>query len=316
MIKKSRKFICGEKTIRREKEMAIRVNTNVSSLISQNALSKNTKSLENTMKQLSTGLRVNNAKDDAAGLAISEALKAQIRGNDQAIKNIENAVNVIAIAEGGMQSATDDLLRIRELCVQAASDIYEADKKQAIMNEIKQRIENIDVTSETTTFAGKTMLNGSVSSLVIQTGANSLSATNTVDIGPVMTNLHISAGGLDIKLDITTLGNGVSSGGALDGSTWTGDMIRKYLDKLDAAIDKIASDRSMLGAYTNRLESTSANMTTMNENFEATKSSIIDVDVAKASSDMIKYQILQQTSSNSLMQSNNLPQIAISLLGS
>ncbi|OLA94092.1 MAG: hypothetical protein BHW64_05335 [Candidatus Melainabacteria bacterium LEY3_CP_29_8] len=296
--------------------MAIRVNTNVSSLISQNALSKNTKSLENTMKQLSTGLRVNNAKDDAAGLAISEALKAQIRGNDQAIKNIENAVNVIAIAEGGMQSATDDLLRIRELCVQAASDIYESDKKQAIMNEIKQRIENIDVTSETTTFAGKTMLNGSVSSLVIQTGANSLSATNTVDIGPVMTNLHISAGGLDIKLDITSLGNGVSSGGALDGATWTGDMIRKYLDKLDAAIDKIASDRSMLGAYTNRLESTSANMTTMNENFEATKSSIIDVDVAKASSDMIKYQILQQTSSNSLIQSNNLPQIAISLLGS
>lgn len=296
--------------------MAIRVNTNVSSLISQNALAKNTKSLENTMKQLSTGLRVNNAKDDAAGLAISEALKAQIRGNDQAIKNIENAINVIAIAEGGMQSATDDLLRIRELCVQAASDIYEADKKQAIMNEIKQRIENIDVTAETTTFAGKTMLNGSVSSLVIQTGANSLSATNTVDIGPVMTNLHISAGGLDIKLDITSLGNGVSAGGALDGATWTGDMIRQYLDKLDAAIDKIASDRSMLGAYTNRLESTSANMTTMNENFESTKSSIIDVDVAKASSDMIKYQILQQTSSNSLLQSNNLPQIALSLLGS
>ncbi len=296
--------------------MAIRVNTNVSSLISQNALAKNTKSLESTMKQLSTGLRVNNAKDDAAGLAISEALKAQIRGNDQAIKNIENAINVIAIAEGGMQSATDDLLRIRELCVQAASDIYEADKKQAIMNEIKQRIENIDVTAETTTFAGKTMLNGSVSSLVIQTGANSLSATNTVDIGPVMTNLHISAGGLDIKLDITSLGNGVSAGGALDGATWTGDMIRQYLDKLDAAIDKIASDRSMLGAYTNRLESTSANMTTMNENFESTKSSIIDVDVAKASSDMIKYQILQQTSSNSLLQSNNLPQIALSLLGS
>ena len=296
--------------------MAIRVNTNVSSLISQNALAKNTKSLENTMKQLSTGLRVNNAKDDAAGLAISEALKAQIRGNDQAIKNIENAINVIAIAEGGMQSATDDLLRIRELCVQAASDIYEADKKQAIMNEIKQRIENIDVTAETTTFAGKTMLNGSVSSLVIQTGANSLSATNTVDIGPVMTNLHISAGGLDIKLDITSLGNGVSAGGALDGATWTGDMIRQYLDKLDAAIDKIASDRSMLGAYTNRLESTSANMTTMNENFESTKSSIIDVDVAKASSDMIKYQILQQTSSNSLLQSNSLPHIALSLLGS
>ncbi len=296
--------------------MAIRVNTNVSSLISQNALAKNTKSLESTMKQLSTGLRVNNAKDDAAGLAISEALKAQIRGNDQAIKNIENAINVIAIAEGGMQSATDDLLRIRELCVQAASDIYEADKKQAIMNEIKQRIENIDVTAETTIFAGKTMLNGSVSSLVIQTGANSLSATNTVDIGPVMTNLHISAGGLDIKLDITSLGNGVSAGGALDGATWTGDMIRQYLDKLDAAIDKIASDRSMLGAYTNRLESTSANMTTMNENFESTKSSIIDVDVAKASSDMIKYQILQQTSSNSLLQSNNLPQIALSLLGS
>ena len=313
---KIRKPICGEKTKGEKNKMAIRVNTNVSSLISQNALAKNTKSLESTMKQLSTGLRVNNAKDDAAGLAISEALKAQIRGNDQAIKNIENAINVIAIAEGGMQSATDDLLRIRELCVQAASDIYEADKKQAIMNEIKQRIENIDVTAETTIFAGKTMLNGSVSSLVIQTGANSLSATNTVDIGPVMTNLHISAGGLDIKLDITSLGNGVNAGGALDGATWTGDMIRQYLDKLDAAIDKIASDRSMLGAYTNRLESTSANMTTMNENFESTKSSIIDVDVAKASSDMIKYQILQQTSSNSLLQSNNLPQIALSLLGS
>ena len=279
--------------------MAIRVNTNVSSLISQNSLSKNTKSLEATMKQLSTGLKVNNAKDDAAGLAISEALKAQIRGNEQAIRNIENAVNVISIAEGGMQSATEDLLRIRELCIQAASDIYEDDKKQAIMNEIKQRITNIDVTSETTTFAGKTMLNGSVSSLVIQTGA--------------------SAGGIDIKLNITSLGNGVSAAGAddaVDGATWTGDMIRQYLDKLDAAIDKISSDRSMLGAYTNRLESLSSNMTTMNENFESTKSSIIDVDIAKASSDMIKYQILQQTSSNSLMQSNNLPQIALSLLGS
>ena len=171
------------------------------------------------------------------------------------------------------------------------------------MNEIKQRITNIDVTSETTTFAGKTMLNGSVSSLVIQTGANSLSATNTVDIGPVMTNLHISAGA-------------AGADDAVDGATWTGDMIRQYLDKLDAAIDKISSDRSMLGAYTNRLESLSSNMTTMNENFESTKSSIIDVDIAKASSDMIKYQILQQTSSNSLMQSNNLPQIALSLLGS
>ena len=120
--------------------MAIRVNTNVSSLISQNSLSRNTKSLEATMKQLATGLKVNNAKDDAAGLAISEALKAQIRGNDQAIRNIENAVNVISIAEGGMQSATEDLLRIRELCIQAASDIYEDDKKQAIMNEINREL--------------------------------------------------------------------------------------------------------------------------------------------------------------------------------
>ena len=293
--------------------MAIYVNTNVSSLIAQNQLSKNTSSVESTMKKLSTGLRINQAKDDAAGLAISESIKAQIRSNTQAISNIQNGLNMIATAEGGTSSATEDILRIRELCIQAANEIYDDEKKQAIMNEIKQRIENIDVSAESTTFAGKKMLNGSLTSLTIQTGANSDKQINTIDIGPSMTNIHTSAGALDIHLEIIGIAT-TPSGNQINGSNWTGDDIRAYLDKLDAALDKITFDRAMMGAYSNRMEAISNNMTTMNENFEQTKSNITDVDVAKASSDLVKYQILQQSSASALMNSNQFPQIALQLL--
>lgn len=292
--------------------MAIYVNTNVESMISQNALAKNTSALSNVMKQLSTGLKVNSAKDDAAGLAISETMKAQIRGNKQAISNIQNGMNMINTAEGGMASVTENIVRIRELAVQAANEIYDDEKKQAIMNEIKQLITNIDVTARTTTFAGKNLTDGTFTSLVLQTGANSDAEINTINIGDSMTNLHTSAGALDIFLEITDLGS--ATGNAVNGANWDGDAIREYIAKLDLAINKISLDRSMIGAYTNRLESVQNNLTTMNENLTQANSTITDVDTAEASSTMVKYQILQQTSTIALQQANSMPQIALTLL--
>lgn len=284
--------------------MSVVINTNVQSLLAQNSLNKNTNALNKSLEQLSTGLKVNRAADDAAGMSIADLMTSQIRGNSKAMDNVQDGINLINTAEGGMVAATSNLQRIRELLVQAANEIYSVDSKQAILNEVEERLKEIDRTADAAKFNGLDLLNGKTTTLSLQIGANSDAAVNSIDIGPSLTNIHISAGGLDIVLPAGTTG-----------ATWTATDMRTYMDRIDAAINQITKDRSMMGSYAGRLESAYDNLVTMNESLEGSRSRIIDVDVAQASSQMIKYQILQQTSASVLAQANQLPSIALKLIG-
>ncbi len=304
--------------------MSIVVNTNIQSLIGQNSLNKNTNALNLTMERLSTGLRINSAKDDAAGLGVVSLMTTQINGNNQAIQNIQDATNLIQTAEGGLEIITDNLQRIRELCIQAANEIYDENSKQAILNEIDQRLKIINTTAATTNFNGKKLLDGSVASLFVQIGPNGDVAStdpnvptkylNAIDVAPALTEATSDALGIDMQ--ITALGKAQAGGNFIDANTWTTQNVRDYINSLDEALTKIANDRSVMGAFMNAMDSAAANLTSTNISLESARSSIQDSDVATLSADMVRYQILQQTSTSVLAQANQMPALALTLLGS
>ena len=309
--------------------MGIYVNTNINSLIAQRSLTNATSNMQNAITRLSTGLRVNHAGDDAAGLCVAQGLETLIRGNSRAKLNIQDGLNMMYIAEGGMEGVTEDLQRIRELCIQVASDIYSPEQKQTLMNEIQQRLEDIDVIANTTSFNGVVLTNGTnPEKMTIQSGCGSDEVNNSINIAPALTNMLTSALGVKLNIvaitetvdttvsvgNMTYTENGVA-GTAINGSNWDSDMVRAYIAKLDDAINLISENRSSLGAYQNRLTSASNNLTIMNENYEQSKSQIMDVDMAEESANMVKYQILQQTSATMLSQANQIPSIALTLLG-
>ena len=309
--------------------MGIYVNTNINSLIAQRSLTNATSNMQNAITRLSTGLRVNHAGDDAAGLCVAQGLETLIRGNSRAKLNIQDGLNMMYIAEGGMEGVTEDLQRIRELCVQVASDIYSPEQKQTLMNEIQQRLEDIDVIANTTSFNGVVLTNGTnPEKMTIQSGSGWDEVNNSIDIAPALTNMLTSV--LGVKLNIVSIDEAVDTtvsvgnmtyteggvaGTEINGSNWDSDMVRDYIRKLDDAINLIAENRSSLGAYQNRLTSASNNLTIMNENYEQSKSQIMDADMAEESANMVKYQVLQQTSATMLAQANQIPSIALTLLG-
>ena len=309
--------------------MGIYVNTNINSLIAQRSLTNATGNMQNAITRLSTGLRVNHAGDDAAGLCVAQGLETLIRGNSRAKLNIQDGLNMMYIAEGGMEGVTEDLQRIRELCVQVASDIYSPEQKQTLMNEIQQRLEDIDVIANTTSFNGVVLTNGTnPEKMTIQSGSGWDEVNNSIDIAPALTNMLTSV--LGVKLNIVSIDEAVDTtvsvgnmtyteggvaGTKINGSNWDSDMVRDYIRKLDDAINLIAENRSSLGAYQNRLTSASNNLTIMNENYEQSKSQIMDADMAEESANMVKYQVLQQTSATMLAQAHQIPSIALTLLG-
>ena len=309
--------------------MALFINTNINSMIAQRCLNGATSTLQTAIERLSTGYRVNHSGDDAAGLCVAQGLDTQIRGNKRAMLNIEDGLNMMYITEGGMSGVTEDLQRIRELCIQAANGIYSADQKQTLMNEIKERLENIDVIANSTVFNGMELTNGSNPEVILQSGAGSNADNNTIHITSAMTNMLCTA--LGIALDIVSMDEAndgdlgedyMDQGGGYDpanppkvnGDNWSNEAIRAYIDKISNAIDLISQNRSTLGAYQNRLQSAADNLTTMNENYERSKSQIMDVDMAEESANMVKYQVLQQTSATMLAQANQIPAIAMQLL--
>lgn len=341
--------------------MALLIGTNVASLVGQNQLTKNVNALQKTMTQLSTGLRINQAGDDAAGLTISERMKYQIRGSNKAMDNIQDSKNFINVADGGMISATDHVQRINELCVQAASDIYDVEGRRALFTEVKQRLVEINAIANGLTYNGQVLLDGSWGAqsdgtnkkMIVQTGAfaevDPTKPMNTIDIAPALSNCQLTAlgntkgasatnvnpsGMRGIQLptwldpdhadfgDVTKIVD-VSGNLAADqkypqtafASQHFGDAIRDYMVGIQKATDTLSFSRGLLGAYTTRLDSTNTNMELTVENLETAKSRITDVDVAKASSDMVKYQILQQTTASALMQANQLPSLALQLMG-
>lgn len=273
--------------------MALSVNTNVGSLNAQRNLSKSQSGMMKSMQRLSSGLRINSAKDDAAGLAISDRMTSQIRGMNQAVRNANDGISLAQTAEGALQESTNILQRMRELSVQAANDTNTTADRTSIQAEITELDSELTRIADKTQFNGQNLLDGSLSAS-IQVSANADSAIT------VSLNTH--------DFDSTGLGvNAIAVDSAANASA--------AVTSIDAAITKIDTGRGTLGAVQNRLESTISNLSNVSENLSAARSRVLDADIAAETSAMTKNNILQQAGVSILAQANQTPQLALSLLG-
>jgi flagellin len=280
------------------------INTNINSLISQNALSKNNRALSSSMEQLSTGKRLNSAADDAAGLAISNKMTAQIRGLNQAVRNANDGISLLQTAEGATTEITNMLQRMRELAVQAANDTYTAGDRSALNAEVKE------LQSEITRIGSNTEWNGM--KLFINESAGSAGGIGSA--GNVRFQVGVDGTETDRisvqlnKIDTTSLGvSGISLRTAVSASS--------ALQSLDAAISMIDNDRATFGATINRLTYAVDNLTNVAQNASASRSRILDTDYAKASAELARTQIIQQAATAILAQANQSQQSVLKLLG-
>jgi len=278
--------------------MPLNINTNVSSLNAQRYLNSNSTQLSKSMEKLSSGYRINRAGDDAAGLALSEKLRSQIRGSQKAQDNVQDGINVLNIADGALQSITDNLQRMRELAVQAGNDTYNSAQRSSMKAEFDQLASGINQIASSTQFNGVKLLNGDATAMKLQIGANSSSGVDTLDIGAAGAFGNVNSSSLGLG-SVSFSGNA----GALSA-----------LSSLDAAITTINTQRGTIGALSNRLETTATNLATNVENTSASESRIRNVDVASESAKMSQYQILQQAAAAMLSQANQSPQLALQLL--
>lgn len=302
--------------------MAIIVNTNMSALKTQKNLNNASNSLQTALERMSTGLKINKAADDAAGLYVATNLNTQISGSKVAKNNISTGNNVLSTLEGDLDVILDNLNRIRDLSVQAANSIYDESAMGALKDEIDQRLQEIDRISLASNFNGLQLLAGegqlAENGLRLQVGANADSAANAISLDETFfaktdsTTLGTSYTGQ--LPNGTTLDPGVGLSGNLEEAFMNASSAAQYIDIIDAAIDDISSKKSTIGATMNRLDAALTSLTTVIENNTAAKSTIMDADIAEESAEYTKAQILQQTSSALLVQANALPQIAINLV--
>jgi len=271
--------------------MALTINTNVASLNAQRNLGATQTNLSRSMQRLSSGLRINSAKDDAAGLAISDRMTAQIRGLNQAARNANDGISLAQTAEGALQETTNLLQRMRELAVQSANDTNSDTDRDSLQAEVTQLVSEIDRISTDTAFNGRVLLDGNASGMVFHVGANS-GQSITFDIaGASSTDLAVSG------VDISDQAGADAAIGAIDD-----------------ALELVDTSRGDLGAVQNRFESTIANLSNVSENLSAARSRILDADIAQETSNMTKQNILQQARVSILAQANQQPQLALSLL--
>ncbi|MEQ8456432.1 MAG: flagellin [Sandaracinaceae bacterium] len=285
--------------------MAITMNTNVASINAQRNLNKTQGSLMGNFGRLSTGLRINTAADDAAGLAISEKLKSQIRSLSQAERNAYDGNSLLQVAEGAMNEVSGILTRMRELAVQSATDTVGGTERGFLNQEVDALQAELDRIGEVTEFNGAKLLDG---------GTTGTTFNFQVGIGAT-TNDRIAAtikGTKSADLGAVT-GGAVSSVAGIDLTTITG--AQNALAVIDQAISDVSSRRADLGAVQNRMVVTIANLGTARENLSAANSRIRDVDVAAETAAMTRNNILMQAGTSVLAQANQQPQIALSLLG-
>jgi len=279
--------------------MALVINTNVASLNAQRNLGTSQISLNRSMQRLSSGLRVNSAKDDAAGLAISDRMTSQIRGLNQAVRNANDGISMAQTAEGALQETTNLLQRMREIAVQSANDTNTSSDRASLDAEFQQLKEEIDRISNTTAFNNQVLLSGgfdgSGNAAIFHVGANA-SQIISLNIAAASTGA-LGSGTFVANLSVTSL---VAANDAI-----------KFIDSAIADVDTIRGD---LGAVMNRLESTIANLSNVAENITASRSRILDADIAQETSAMTKNNILQQAGVSVLAQANQTPQLALSLL--
>jgi len=302
--------------------MAIIVNTNMSALKTQKNLNNASNSLQTALERMSTGLKINKAADDAAGLYVATNLNTQISGSKVAKNNISTGNNVLSTLEGDLDVIMDNLNRIRDLSVQAANSIYDESAMGAMKDEIDQRLQEIDRISLASNFNGLQLLAGkgqlADNGLRLQVGANADSAANAISLEKAFfAKTDSSTLGSSYKGQLPngsklTANKGLS--GNLELAFANASSTAQYIDIIDAAIDDISSKKSTIGATMNRLDAALTSLTTVIENNTAAKSTIMDADIAEESAEYTKQQILQQTSSALLVQANQLPSLALNLI--
>jgi flagellin len=279
--------------------MGFRINTNLDSLRGVNNLTDTNSRLSGNFARLSSGLRINKAADDAAGLAVSESLRSNIKGLNQAVRNTNDGVSIIQTAEGSLNEIQNNLSRLRELAVQSSSGTLQDSERVYINTESSTLLSEIDRLANVTEFNGRVLLNGASASA---TG----SVTFDVQVGIFNTtndriNVTISSAHTTALSVNTVLLN-------------TSTNAQNALAKIDSAIDQISGIRATLGATQNRLGSALANLQTSVENLSSAESQIRDVDFASETADLTRNQILQQAGISVLSQANSGSQAVLSLL--
>ena len=307
--------------------MAMYINTNVSSLNAQRNLTNTGKAMDTSYTSLASGLRINSAKDDAAGLQISNRLTSQINGLDQGNRNANDGISVAQTAEGAMDEVTSMLQRMRTLAQQSANSSNNGDDRDALQQEYSQLTTEINRISKDTTFGGQKLLDGSYSGS-FQVGAaatqtisfkmtSSFDATGIADAtkGSAKLVANPDTASSEKFIVSTSTTTPVAWGDIDDISGSTGTNAQMALANLDFMIKAVDSKRAELGAVQNRFDSTIRNQSNVSENVSAARSRIRDADFATETANMTKQNILQQAASTVLAQANQRPQAALSLLG-
>ncbi|MGV6393879.1 flagellin domain-containing protein [Pseudomonas caspiana] len=282
--------------------MALGVNTNVASLSVQKNLGRASDALSTSMTRLSSGLKINSAKDDAAGLQIATRISSQVRGQTVAIKNANDGISMAQTAEGALQESTNILQRMRELAIQARNGTNSSADQKATNAEFVQMSNELTRIADSTNLNGKKLLDGSAGTMTLQVGSNTGTA-NQIDL-----TLSGEFGAVSLSVDSGTL--------ALTGtdSAVAATNIDSAISAIDVALATINATRADLGAAQNRLTSTISNLQNVNENATAALGRVQDTDFAEETANLTKQQTLQQASQAVLAQANQLPSAVLKLL--
>lgn len=274
--------------------MGLRINTNIAGIRSARLLRGSTIDLNKSLERLSSGLRINRAGDDAAGLAIAEGFRSVRRGSDVAARNAQDGISLVQTAEGALTTTTEMLQRIRELAVQAANDTNSAQNRADLQAEVTQLIQQIDQIANNTEFNGVRPLDGSVVNILLHVGPR---ANQTINVGlPAASTFAVLTGGGTV--DLTSQANAEAT-----------------ITTMDNSLINVNTRRSTLGAVQNRLEFTIATLQIQGENAAASESAIRDADIAQETIQFTRNQILVSAGTSVLAQANIIPQTALQLLG-
>ncbi len=277
--------------------MGLRINTNVQAMAAQRATGLNFQNVQKSQEKLSSGSRIVRSADDAAGLAISTNMNADIRSMRQAARNAGDGVSLIQTAEGGMSEIGNILIRMRELSIQGASDTIGDRERSFIDKEVFQLREEIERIAVSTEFNGKKLLVGNQEQVEVQVGVRNVPTEDR------------------IAIDLAKMSSNLETLGIRDLSVATKEASQENLNKLDESIKMLSQSRSELGAYQNRLDATIRNLQVYDENLSAAKSRIADADVAEVATALTKDNILSSSSVAVLGQANHNSKLALSLLG-
>ena len=290
------------------------VNTNVNASIAQNALMRNERQMNTAMERLSTGQRINSAKDDAAGLAISSRMTSQIRGLETGIRNANDAISMISTADGALVEITNMLQRMRELALQSATGTTTSADRDYLNQEYQNLVLEIERIAQNTQWNGKAILegtaNGTSSTVKFQVGANG-GQTIAVNFGNVSQDGG-SGGTIFSSFELSAAGAGVHISGATAATAIASAAVT--LGKIDSAITVVNAQRATFGAAMNQLTYAVDNLSNVKVNAEASRSRVLDTDYARETSELARTQIIQQAGTAMLAQANQLPQTVLSLI--